>query len=270
MKTRKDPGHDRPFDPKLYETPETPSRCPVRLLLELTYRRPVEMCQADSPFYILIHPSYKQQHTWYKCQSMGVHSLGGMMKKMASDGCLPGRKTNQSGRKTTVKRSREASVDNVDTMQLTGHKNAESLNHYSTVSSKKLKEMSDILTNLSSDHSLPVDLNCNHLRNLQSSNKPETVSAPLPDDIDFLFTDDFDVENVMQEIERYELNRPESEFVINNVNTTPTTMTNVAESCTKYKSVSTRKALGLANSLFASANISGGNFNIAINFGHKK
>ncbi|KAJ8313612.1 hypothetical protein KUTeg_008173 [Tegillarca granosa] len=75
-KTRKDPGHDRPLDPKLYETPETPTK------------RPVEVCQADSPFYIQIHPSYKQQHTWYKCQPMGVHSLGGMMKKMASDGCL--------------------------------------------------------------------------------------------------------------------------------------------------------------------------------------
>ncbi|KAJ8299311.1 hypothetical protein KUTeg_023371 [Tegillarca granosa] len=64
-KTRKDPGHDRPFDPKLYETPETQSKCPVRLLLEFTHRRPVEMCQADSPFYIHMHPSYKQQHTWY-------------------------------------------------------------------------------------------------------------------------------------------------------------------------------------------------------------
>jgi hypothetical protein len=46
------------------------------------------------------------------------------MKSMATSASIPGRKTNHSGRKTTVERLRVAEFENTDIMQLTGHKNA--------------------------------------------------------------------------------------------------------------------------------------------------
>ena len=59
-----------------------------------------------------------------------------MMKKMAEKAELPGRKTNHSGRKTTVKRLKEANFENTDIIQVTGHKNVQSLNSYCTVPQK--------------------------------------------------------------------------------------------------------------------------------------
>ena len=106
------------------------------------------MCKPDSPFYLQTHPTWDKypDNWWYKCQPLGVHSLGNIMKSMAKTASIPGRKTNHSGRKTTVERLRVASFENTDIMQLTGHKNPQSLNEYSSVTNKKQRLMSDTLT----------------------------------------------------------------------------------------------------------------------------
>ena len=90
------------------------------------------------------------QNLWYKCQPLGLHCLGNIMKTMAASASIPGRKTNHSGRKTTVERLHMAYFDNTDIMQLTGHKNPQSLNEYSSVTAKKQKSMSSIVTSVDS------------------------------------------------------------------------------------------------------------------------
>lgn len=50
---------------------------------------------------------------------------------------LSAKLTNHSGRKTTVKRLREAEVESCDIIQLTGHKNVQSVNNYSDVKKAK-------------------------------------------------------------------------------------------------------------------------------------
>ena len=66
------------------------------------------------------------------------------MMDMAEKADLPGRKTNHSGRKTTVKRLKEATFENADIIQVTGHKNVQSLISYRTVPQKIMKRMSAI------------------------------------------------------------------------------------------------------------------------------
>ena len=83
---------------------------------------------------------------WYKNEAMGVHSLGNIMKKMAEKGKLTGRKTNHSGRKTTVKRLRDANIEAIDIMKITGHKNIASINSYSELPGERHKKISKVLT----------------------------------------------------------------------------------------------------------------------------
>ncbi|KAH3752330.1 hypothetical protein DPMN_186946 [Dreissena polymorpha] len=76
------------------------------------------MCQPEAPFYLQVHPSWdmdvngQPSQVWFKNQPLGEHTLGNMMKQMAHQAELPGHKTNHSGRKTTVKRLKEANFEN--------------------------------------------------------------------------------------------------------------------------------------------------------------
>ena len=110
------------------------------------------MCQPEAPFYLQVYPSWNKgandqpAQVWLKKQPLGEHSLGNIMKEMSNEAQLPGRKTNHSGRKTTVKRLKEANFENTDIIQITGHKNVQSLNSYSAVPQKIMKKMSKALT----------------------------------------------------------------------------------------------------------------------------
>ena len=146
-KTRKDYRHERDVVPKIYETKENPDTCPVNLLLKFTHKRPINTLDDDSPFYLQCLPTHQMKDTiWYKAQPLGVNSLGRIMKTMAEKGGLPGKKTNHSGRKTTVKRLREAQFEAIDIMKITGHRNIQSINNYSDLPAEKHRKMSNVLT----------------------------------------------------------------------------------------------------------------------------
>jgi hypothetical protein len=51
------------------------------------------------------------------------------MKSMATSASIPGRKTNHSGRKTTVERLRVAEFENTGIMQLTGFRSSAENNY---------------------------------------------------------------------------------------------------------------------------------------------
>ncbi len=68
------------------------------------------------------------------------------MKRMAASAGLSGEKTNHSARKTMVTCLTKNSVLETQIIQLTGHKNLQSLNSYKKASLQQQKEMSRVLS----------------------------------------------------------------------------------------------------------------------------
>ena len=88
--------------PKMWPIPERHERCPVRIFQQYVDRRPPEMCQDDSPFYLSFNHKYKLESYWFKKVPLGIHMIDRMMKKIAKDGNLTPKKKNHSARKTQV------------------------------------------------------------------------------------------------------------------------------------------------------------------------
>jgi hypothetical protein len=159
---------------------------------------------------------------------------------MATSASFPGRKTNHSGRKTTVECLRVAEFENTDIMQLTGHKNAQSLNEYSSVKAKKQRSMSNVLTNIESK------------KPAATVTKPDNTSNV--ENLDDFLIDDMD--SILLSIENFEeipIAQPPSkpnEPVANNTSNAMCTL---------------NRSLGLGNALFSGACINGGTFNVNIN-----
>ena len=119
----------------------------MRIFQQYVDRRPPEMCQEDSPFYLSINHKHKPGSYWYKKLPLGIHKVDGMMKNLAKDGSLTGKKTNHSARKTQVQTLCAANVADSAVMQLSGHKSVQSLNHYKRPSLQQEKHMSHLLSN---------------------------------------------------------------------------------------------------------------------------
>ena len=77
------------------------------------------------------------------------NTIGSIVKDMCTDAGITGRKVNHSARKTGITSLMHAGVQNTVVMQLSCHKNVNSINNYPTASVNKQKEMSSILTNYS-------------------------------------------------------------------------------------------------------------------------
>ena len=56
----------RVFKPKMWATLDRPERCRVRIFQQYVDRRPPEMCQEDSPFYLSINHKHKLGSYSYK------------------------------------------------------------------------------------------------------------------------------------------------------------------------------------------------------------
>ena len=124
-------------------------------------------------------------------------------------------------------------------MQLTGHKNAQSVNEYSSVTAKKQRSMSNVLTNIESK------------KPATTVTKPDNTSNV--ENLDDFLIDDMD--SILLSIENFEeipIAQPPSKPGIN-ANNTSNAM------CTLNRS------LGLGNALFSGACINGGTFNVNIN-----
>ena len=80
---------------------------------------------------------------------MGADRIGKIMKKMAENAKLCGKKTNHSARKTMVTTLCKENVPETQIIQLTGHRNLQSLNSYKKASLQQQKEMSHILSSYS-------------------------------------------------------------------------------------------------------------------------
>ena len=127
------------FQPKMWSTPQNTDRCPLRLFEQ--YLK--DYCEVDSPLYLAINYDAKLGGCWYKRQGLGVNRLGNIMKIMANRAGLQGNKTNHTARKTCVT---TLTSPKTQIIQLTGHRNVQSLISYKQPSLLQQEEMSRILS----------------------------------------------------------------------------------------------------------------------------
>ena len=82
-RTGENPRNIRETRPKMFENPDNIERCPVTAFLCYKDKRPPEMLNANSPFYLAINTeSPKAGKCWYKNAPLGVNSLRLMIKNM--------------------------------------------------------------------------------------------------------------------------------------------------------------------------------------------
>ena len=109
------------------------------------------MCKPDSPLYLAInHKRADDFSKWYKKQPLGINSITNMMKLMVQ---RRGRKTNHSARKTMVETLYHADIPDSTVMQLSGHKSAQSLNHYKKPSLEQQKSISHLSSHTAGEQS---------------------------------------------------------------------------------------------------------------------
>jgi hypothetical protein len=105
--------------------------------------------QPDSRFYL--QPLKKlrpDSEVWFTKQPLGQNSIGNIGKNMAVRCSLSSdKKTNHSARKTAIAALLHDNIAPTSVIQLTGHKNIQSLNSYSTLSYNQQEDISRALSN---------------------------------------------------------------------------------------------------------------------------
>ena len=150
-KTRTDaePKDTRTVQPKMFSVPSS-DRDPVKAYRLFASKRPEQMNSDDSPFYLAVNYTKLAQSSkpWFKAAPMGINKLNSLMKTMAQKAGLPDAEnlTNHSARKRMIQKLNDQEVPPTHIMQISGHKNVQSLNNYSSLSEKQQRDTSNILS----------------------------------------------------------------------------------------------------------------------------
>ncbi|XP_070205916.1 uncharacterized protein [Littorina saxatilis] len=164
----------RAVRPTVWATPQDTTRCPVATYRLYAEYRPKDYSEEDDPFYIATTtvPNPKPGTTWLKKQRVDVNKLATLMKDMAIKAGLTQNKriTNHSARKTMVQTLVNKQFAPKEIMQLTGHKNVQSINTYSKMSEETHKKMS---TALAESQSTPQ-------QSVTSSTHLQSTTADIP------------------------------------------------------------------------------------------
>ena len=120
-------------------------RDPVQAFHLYASKRPEQMNSEDSPFYLAVNLTKMANSSkpWFKAAPMGVNKLNSLMKTMAQKvGLNAETLTNHSGRKRMIQKLNDQEVPPTHIMQISGHKNVQSLNNYSSLSEKQQRNIS--------------------------------------------------------------------------------------------------------------------------------
>ncbi len=177
--TGENPMNRRSVKPRMYENLSAgPERNPVFLYKLYKAKRPESYMDNNAPFYLGVNHSNASKADlptlkWFKPQPMGVNKLNSLMKDCAQ---LAGigkdkRITNHSARKTLVQKLQDNNIPPTQIVQITGHKNLQSVNNYSSLREQQQQDISSILS------SVP---NVSNARSSLSSQ--ETISFNLKQD----------------------------------------------------------------------------------------
>ena len=117
---------------------DNPNRCPVNTFRIFTSKRPAKMMKPDCPvFFSVNHGSDRQPH------------LYGLTKNMIKScpSIKDGRKlTNHSARRHLVQKLQDRVVQNAQIMQISGHRNVQSVNTYSRLNQNQQKSIFKVLS----------------------------------------------------------------------------------------------------------------------------
>ena len=150
-----DPRNVRAIAPKMFAIQRN-EKCPVKTSKVYGEKRPAEMNTDDAPFYLAVNNVKSGSgKPWFKKAPVGVNKLNTLMKTIAQKAGLGPNFKNHSGRKTMIQTLVNNDVPPTDIMQLSGHKNVQSITNFSTVSQKQQLNMSHTLTGLSSGEIAP-------------------------------------------------------------------------------------------------------------------
>ena len=144
-KTRQHGLHPDPrvTDPKMFATGG--DRCPVGIFEFYVSKRPHEL-RTTGRFYLTPkHDCLLSAHIWYKVTPVGKNKIGNFMKEMicGTEVEKNGKKiTNYSGRKTLVKKLKQADVPESSIIKVTGHKTTRGLLSYDPGDQKEFQRMS--------------------------------------------------------------------------------------------------------------------------------
>ena len=139
-RTGANPKDSRTVKPKMFAVVGS-ERDPVRAYDLYASKRPDHLKTPDSPFYLAINHTIKAVNTkpWFKSTPMGVNKIKSLMKTMAEKAGFDAKNlTNHSGRKRMIQKLNDEGVPPTH-MQISGHKNVQSLNNYSTLSERQQK-----------------------------------------------------------------------------------------------------------------------------------
>ena len=119
------------------------------------------MFKADSPFYLAVNYFETERELksegskWFKSQPIEVNKLISLMKEMTEMAGISV-KTNHSGRETLVQKLQDNDVSPNQIVQITGHKNLQSINNYSSLRERQMEKILKILSSsLSTTNAVP-------------------------------------------------------------------------------------------------------------------
>lgn len=100
-KTRTGVNSDsRAFPPKMFEDKGN-QRCPIQMYMLYAQKRPLNMKGDEAKFYVGIN-NKASSGEWFKNMAMGKNTIAKIVKTMAEEGGIEGRKVNHSARKTGI------------------------------------------------------------------------------------------------------------------------------------------------------------------------
>ena len=155
-RTGENPRDVRPIKPGMYENPNK-DRCPVQLYKEFAERRPTDCNTAESPFYIALNNVKERNETKHR---------RGLRKQLLDRTNYTGwwqtdltnkeNITNHSARKTMIQKLNDNDVPPNHIMQISGHKNVQSINNCSSLNSRQLQTISTIISTESQSREISV------------------------------------------------------------------------------------------------------------------
>ncbi|CAG2238265.1 unnamed protein product [Mytilus edulis] len=186
-------GDERPVAPKMFAQ-EDNDNCPIRLLKLYLSKRPSDLKNdPNSRFYLrpLVNVNVDTE-VWYSHQPLGKNKLGEMMKMMANQAQLSGRKVNHSTRKTFASSLLQSERPITEVAQLGGWKSVSTLTHYNTPSIKQQNMASNIIAQTAIPD-LNEDTNSINEHSSNIENADVTCNTAVRDE-NFNITDDITVE----------------------------------------------------------------------------
>ena len=106
------------------------------------------MLKDDDKFYILANNSYNKTGIWFKKQIVGISEISAIMPKMIKEAGITSDKrlTNTTARKHLLTKLADHNIPDRQIVQISGHRNISSINHYAQMSRKRQNEIFDIMS----------------------------------------------------------------------------------------------------------------------------